>query len=241
MLSLPPQSAADALTILGDLYARKAPLRMSHLYRGMLLTQDLSLVAFCPERVLARVQRSGLVAVPEDLVYLHSPVIEEVLGARVLDTDIRANQLELGNFICTERPWVDRGYERVQPCGPVRVILHVGESSLPVSLENISMIGAGLLIYKLAERGVEIRAGQPVRLDFSLPEVGINLALLGRVVYLLSPGGYITCLGINTYPNVEQARLLENYISQRKAQIRSELDLVFIEVFEPQSVKQLYF
>jgi hypothetical protein len=214
---------------------------MSHLYRGMLLTQDLAMIAFCPERVLARVQRSGLVTVPEDPVYLHSPVIEEVLGARVLDTNIRTNQLEMGNFICTGRPWVDRGYERVQPCSPVRAILHVGESSLPVALENISMIGAGLLIYKLAERGIEIRPGQPVRLDFSLSEAGVNLALLGRVVNLLSPGGYITCLGINTYPNVEQAHILENYISQRKVEIRSELDRIFIEAFEPQSVKQLYF
>jgi hypothetical protein len=214
---------------------------MSHLYRGTLLTQDLSMIAFCPERVLARIQRSGLVAVPEDQVYLHSSVIEEVLGARVLDTDIRTNQLELGNFICTGRPWVDRGYERVRPCGPVRAILHVGENSLPVALEDISMIGAGLLIYKLAKRGVEIRPGQPVRLDFSLPEVGINLALPGRVANLLSPGGYITCLGINTYPNIEQARLLENYISQRKIEIRSEFDRIFVEAFEPQSVKQLYF
>lgn len=241
MLSLPPQSAADALKILGDLYTRKAPLRMSHLYRGTLLTQDISLITFCPERVLARIQKSGLVVVPEEAVYLHSPVIEEVLGARVLDTDARTNHLELGNFICTGRPWVARGYERVQPCGPVRAILHVGESSLSVALENISMIGAGLLIYKLAERGIELRPGQPVRLDFSLPEAGIHLALLGRVVNLLSPGGYITCVGINTYPNVEQARLLEGYIAQRKVEIASEMDRILIEAFEPQSVKQLYF
>jgi hypothetical protein len=214
---------------------------MSHLYRGMMLTQDLALIACGAEQVLARIQRSSLVVVPEETIYLHSPVIEEVLGARVLDTDIRMNQLELGNFICTGRPWVDRGYERVQPCGPVRAILHVGESSLPVALENISMIGAGLLIYKLSDRGVEIRPGQPVRLDFSLPEAGIHLALLGRVVNLLSPGGNITCLGINTYPNVEQARLLEKYIAQRKIEIRSELDHIVIEAFEPQSVKQLYF
>jgi hypothetical protein len=235
------RSVNKAVSILGNLAQRKAPLAMSHPFRGMLLTQDLSLVSVQSGQALVQAGRNWLAANPGELIYLHSTACKEVLAARVLGINIQLGEMALGEFEDTGRPWVERAHERVQPRLPIRVNLQVGERSLTASMENISMGGVGLLAYKLDQRGFDLQNGSSVKLDFELPQVRARLSLPARVLNIQHHGDCISCLGINTFPNVDQARALERYITRRKAEILDELDQAFNDAFQPQNVKELYF
>jgi hypothetical protein len=235
------RSTQSAVNVLGNLARKKAHLTMSHPFRGMLLTQELLLLSIQADQALVQAGRNWLAANPGELVYLHSSACKEVLAARVLGINIQLGEMALGEFEDTGRPWIERMHERVQPRLPLRVLLQIGDRNLAASLENISLSGAGLLAYKLLERGIELQAGQPIKLDFELPVVHTRLSLPARLVNIQHHGERVSCLGLKTFPNVDQVRLLERYITRRKVEILDELDQSFNEAFEPQSVKELYF
>jgi hypothetical protein len=235
------RSASSAVSVLGNLARKKAPLAMSHPFHGMLLTQELLLLSIQPDQALVQAGRNWLAANPGERVYLHSSACKEVLTARVLGVNIQLGEMALGEFEDTGRPWIERMHERVQPRLPLRVFLQIGDQGLAASLENLSISGAGVLAYKLIERGIELHAGQPIKLDFELPMIGARLSLPARLVNVQNHGERFSSLGLNTFPNVDQVRALERYITRRKVEILDELDRSFNDVFEPQSVKELYF
>jgi hypothetical protein len=241
MSVLPYRSKSDAVSLLQNLARHNAPLHMSHAFRGVLFTQELSLVSLSADHAMFKAARSHLATQLGDRIFLHSPDISEVLSARVIELDIQLGRLVLGDFAPTGRSWADRSHERVQPRQPIRVTLRCDACSLPTSLENLSLVGIGLLAYKPTERGLDPRVGVPVKIDFELPVARGRVSLPGRLANITYPGARLACLGINSFPNAEQARILERYITHRKAEIVDELDNSFIAAFEPQSVKELYF
>ena len=92
------RNTTDAVKILGNLAHRKAPLAMSHPFHGMMLTQDFQLVSLHTDQALVQAGRNWLAANPGELVYLHSPAINEVLAARVLGINIQLGEMALGEF-----------------------------------------------------------------------------------------------------------------------------------------------
>jgi hypothetical protein len=241
MSVLPYRSKSDAVSLLQILARHNAPLHMSHAYRGVLFTQELSLVSLSSDHAMFKAARCHLETQAGDRIFLHSPDISEVLSARVIELDIQLGRLVLGDFAPTGRSWADRSHDRVQPRQPIRVNLRCDSCTLPTSLENVSLVGIGLLAYKPTERGLDPRVNVPVKIDFELPVTRGRVSLPGRLANITYPGARLACLGINTFPNTEQARVLERYITQRKAEIVDELDNSFMAAFEPQSVKELYF
>jgi hypothetical protein len=226
---------------LGYLARKKAPLTMSHPFRGMLLTQELLLLSIQANQALVQAGHNWLAANPGELVYLHSPACKEVLAARVLGINIQLGEMALGEFEETGRPWVERMYERVQPRQPLRATLQIGDRTLAASVQNLSLGGAGLMAYKLSEHGIELHIGPPLKMDFELPQIRARLSLPSRLVNVQNHGERFSILGLNTFSNVDQARALERYITRRKVEILDELDQSFNDAFEPQSVKELYF
>jgi hypothetical protein len=136
---------------------------------------------------------------------------------------------------------VEHRYEEVQPRQPIRAVLHNGNLRLAVSLENLSSGGVGLLAYKPAEQGMALQVGSAVKVEFDLPPTRVHFLLAGRVANLHAPAAHLTCVGIEAYPTPQQARVLGQYVAQRKAEILDELDRVFHETMEPRSAKDLYF
>jgi len=241
MSTYPFRTNKKATTVLQNLARRKAPVRMSHSFRGMLFTQDLLLESLESDQAYFKISHSCLAASLGDRIYLHSPTDDEMLSARVMEIDIQVGRLVLGDFTDVGRPWATRSHERVRPCKPIRVILRCDTCSLPTFLENISLVGVGLLAYKPAERGLEPRVGNPVKIEFELPILKGRLTLPGRLVNISYPGARLATIGINTFPNVEQARVLERYVTHRQAEIVDELEQAFKADLEPRSVQELYF
>jgi len=76
-------NTVDPVALLTHLAERKAHLRLSHPFRGVVLTQDLSLISLKPERTLVRLGSRWLPANPGDPIYVHSPESAEVLTAQL--------------------------------------------------------------------------------------------------------------------------------------------------------------
>jgi hypothetical protein len=235
------RTQTDAVSLLQNLARQNAPLRMSRTFRGMLFTQDLSIVSLGSDRGLFKGARSRLATGLGDRIYLHGPGLREALSARVLEMDVQLGRFLLGEFVQTGRPWAERSQERVQPRRPIRVMLRCEEHSMPASLENISLIGVGLLAYKSAERGLDLRVGSQVTVDFELPVLRGRVSLPGRLVNVVYPGARLACLGVHTLLDMNQARVVERYVTHRKAEIVDELDSALNAAFEPRGVKELYF
>jgi hypothetical protein len=241
MSVLPYRSRSDAASLLQNLARQSTPLHLSHAFRGVLFTHDLSLLSLSADHAMFKVERSHISAQLGERIYVHSPAIPESLSARVLELDIQIGRLVLGDFSPMGHAWATRSHERVQPRQPIRVSLHCDSCVLSTSLENLSLVGAGLLAYKPAERGLDPRLGVPVKVEFELPVPRGKVTLPGRLANITYPGARLACLGISTFPNTEQTRILERYITHRKSEIVDELDNSLIAAFEPQSVKELYF
>jgi hypothetical protein len=241
MSNVPYRTLGDPEKLFSNLAQRKVSLCLSQSFRGVMLTQELSLISLNADRALVQMRHNWLPANPGDYTYLHSPDFDQVLVARVLAVNIQLGEMALGDFLPIGRSWTDRGHDRVQPRLPVRVMVRLSDNPLHASLENLSIDGVGLLAYKPLEKGFELTPGQALKIDFELPQIRGRLSLSGRMVNIQYHGSRVACLGINTFPNTEQARSLERYISYRKQEILEELDQVTSEVLEPHSVKELYF
>jgi hypothetical protein len=241
MSTYPYQLNQEPLALLGTLADRSAAIQMSHTYRGLLVTTEISLMKLYNNRALFHGLCSQIGIKPGDQILLHSPTSNETLAGRVLEINHHQCMLSVGELVGMEHLWSERGQERVQAPEPVRVFLRSGNCGLPTFLENLSLAGAGLLAYKPAERGLELRPGQAVKLDFKLPQGGGHYSLPGRIANIDYPSSFLAMLGVVTFPSMEQARQLERYITHRKAEILDEINYSFNGFFEVHKVTNLYF
>ncbi len=215
--------------------------KVSRPFRGMLFTQELSFVSMELDQALFTISHGRLLADPGDQIFLRSPSGMEVFSAQVLELDNYLGRLILGDFKSMGRSWTPRSQERVQPHQPTRVMLRCKDCSLSTFLENLSLAGVGLLAYKPVERGLEPRIGHTVKVDFDLPVVHGHQSLPGKLVNVSYPGAHLAYLGVQIFPNAQQASLLERYITNRQSEIINEIDQVIEASFGPPSVHDLYF
>jgi hypothetical protein len=241
MVAQPYQSSSETAVLLKDLAQDNTKLFMSHPYRGLLFTEELSLIRLENEQALFKTGRSRGSVSLGDHIFLYNPLMKAVISAQVCALDIQLDRVVLCNFTVTGRQWCDRNNERVQPQHPVRVNLRCDDCTLSAFLQNISLEGVRLLTYKPAERGLDPRIGRPIKIEFELPVARGKISLAGRLANITLPGPRLALLGLHTFPTIEQSRVIERYITRRKAEILDELDGAIHESMELPSVKELYF
>lgn len=224
-----------------SLFVPDLPITMSRPFRGMLFAQELSFVAMVSGRFHFTIARGQLLVNPGDRIFLRSYNGAEVFSARVMEIDNTRGRLELAELRPTGRSWATRSCERVQPHQPTRVMLRCKDCFLSTFLENISLVGVGLLAYKPVERGMEPRIGHAVKVEFELPRVSGRFSLPGKLVNVSYPGANLAYIGVHIFPNAQQAHRLEPYITNRQGEIVNEIDQVIKASFVPPSVHDMYF
>ena len=181
-------------------------LKLIRPFKGVLFTQELTFLSMETGQAHFAISRGRLLTHPGDRIFLRSLSGAEVYSARVLELDNYCGELVLGEFNSMGRSWAVRSHERVQPHQPTRVMLHCKDCALSTFLENFSLAGVGLLAYKPIERGLEPRIGHTVKVDFELPLVRGRLSLSGKLVNVSYPGERLAYIGVQIFPNVQQAR-----------------------------------
>lgn len=231
----------EVLSVIRNLDPQNAILELTKSFKGIMVRQDVSFLGQNPDGAAFRTADVKMCAVLERDVYLHHRLFPKPVMARLKSVNTSQGMFVLSGFAYTDIEWKERQHERVQPKHPTYVTLHYRRKAIRASMGNISVNGMGILAYKIFERGMSLKPGSNIHLDFQLPPDHNFIALKGRVIHLNSIVGDITKIGIRLFPTAKEARLLAKYIIPRKQEIMEELNRAYWELIQPMGVKSLYF
>jgi PilZ domain len=234
-------AADDVLSTLRYLGQQNAPLELTKSYRGLVLQQEVSILEVTKEDAIFRTTNSEMSAALKGDVYLHSQLFPKPVIAQLKSLDLKKGILVLSNFAYIDNELKKRQHERVRPKHPTYVTLHWKRKAVRECIQNISVNGMGILAFKILERGVKIRPGSNIQLEFQLSPDNKYTGLAGKVIYINSIDTYLTTIGIQLFPTTRESRLLEKYIAPREQEILKELSQAYWELIKPRGVESLYF
>jgi hypothetical protein len=230
----------DALDLLTRLAGNNVALQVSLPYKGMALAQDLHILDIQEGKITLQApnQINFLVG---DFIFLHSHEIGQTLAARLNEINFRAGVMKLSDVVYLGTPWKERSDTRVEPKEPIMVDVRSGSIAYRACIENLSLNGAGLLAYKVIEKGVPLEPQQRVLIDFEIPPDHRRLVIRGVIANLHLLGDTLVRIGVHILPSLLKKGVLQRYISSRKNEILEELDRNYLEESRYPTVVNLYF
>jgi hypothetical protein len=231
----------EVLSVIKQLSQLNAVLELTKSFKGMLVQQDVSILEVNADGAAFRPANIELYAALEHEVYLHSQMLPKPVVARIKSINLNQDKIVLSGFAYTDVEWKKRQHERVQPKHPTYVNLHWKGKMIRPYLENISAGGMGILAFKLDEAEMRIQPGSNVHFDFELAADCSFTGLKGVVIYINGSSSSSAKIGIKLFPKVQEARLLEKFVAQRKQEIFEELTQAYWELSRPTGVEALYF
>ena len=236
------QSTQDEILAIFDSHAdRNSSLLMTKSYRGMILNQEIKTVAVEEHRAVFQALDLDICAALEGSVHLHSNLLSRPVRARVKDLSVRSGMFTLSEFSYTKGEWKERLHERVQPKDPTYVSLCYRRECIRASLLDISLSGMGVLVCSSDDFELEFPPNSSACIDFEASP-GFRWTKLGAAIhYQQKLSKTISRLGLRLYPKIEQARQLEKYITNRKAEIMEELDRACLAASIQTGVEYQYF
>ncbi len=230
----------DALQAVKSLAFQRVPLNLVSTYKGVHFIERIEPIKIGVDSITFRAPRLQVCMTLRDPVYLYSRVLPETVRAKPQLINSNPQELRLSDFSFNGNLWFDRMEQRVQPDRPVEVMLKLNNRIYSATLRDISLHGAGLLLYIGDQPGFDVLVNTPVDLRFDLTPT-TPMDVHGQVVCRRRVGSTMMYLGVRIFPSEEQTRWLENYIVRRKLEILNELDDLINDQLEPQTAADLYF
>ena len=231
----------DTLDLLNHLAKKKIPLQLSLPYKGIALAQELQILDIEDGKLTIQAPTRRVNSLIGDFVFLHCHEFAHTMAGRLVDINVTDGKLKLAEIVYLDTTWKERNDTRVEPKDPIMVDVRSGSVAYRACIENLSLNGAGLLAYKVIERGVPLEPQQRVLLDFELPPDQRRLVIRGVIANLHLLGDTLVRIGVHILPSVFKKRLLQRYILWRKNEIIEELEeSSWVENRYP-SVVNLYF
>jgi hypothetical protein len=231
----------DVMSAINYLGQQGAAVELKKTFAGLLLQQEIRVLEVNPEDAAFQLTNIEMSAALEGDVFLHSRLFPKPVKARVKSLDIGKCILVLSGFVYIENGLEKRQYERVRPKHSTYATLHCRGKTQRVCIDNISVNGMGIYAFKLFERGMKLRPGSRIQLEFRLSPDQNNMVLNGKIVYINALDRYSTTMGIRLLPKARQSRMLSEYIAPRKQEILEELSQAYWELVKPRGVESLYF
>jgi hypothetical protein len=241
MIPNQPSTEEEILNIFDSHSNHETPLVMTASYQGMVINQEIRTVAVNKHRVVFQALDLGVCAALEGCVHLHCYFLSKPVKARIRDLYARRGMFTLSDFSYIEGTWQERLHERVQPKDPTYVSLRYRRMDFRASMLDISLNGMGVLICTTENPELEFHANSSVCIDFQTSPDFNWIKLGGAIHYQKKLSSAIARLGIRLYPKLEQARQLERYIANRKAEIMEELERTSIAAKFSSGVEYQYF
>jgi hypothetical protein len=231
----------DAIDLLSRLAKKNVPLQLSMPFKGMALAQDLLILDIQDGRITMQAPNQQTTFLIGDFVFLHSQEIGQTMVARLAEINFRAGLMKLSEVVYLGTPWKERSDTRVEPKEPIMVDVRSGPVAYRACIENLSLNGAGLLAYKVIEKGVPLEPHQRVLIEFGLPPDHRRLVIRGVVANLHLLGDTLVRIGVHILPSLVKKAILQRYISSRKNEIMEELGRTYLEENSYSTVVNLYF
>jgi len=232
----------DIHAALRELAERKENFEMTTIYKGVPITQKFSRIEFSGDQIQFRPPHQICCVTPSLSIYIYHESLPNCVVTSVQETNRSTGIITATKLSMLDHCWKSRSSERVQPRQPLRAVLAISHWSISASVADISSDGLGLLIYGMTNKGLDIQPNMPVQSGIRLPGTNLPLVLSGTVVRINKIGSSaMVSLGIKTYPNDKQARLLKSYISSRQSEILDELAQTVQFAMEPAQTKDMFF
>jgi len=205
------------------------------------LAQELQILDIEDGKITIQAPTRRVNSLIGDFVFLHCREFAHTMAGRLVDINVSDGKLKLAEIVYLDTTWKERNDTRVEPKDPIMVDVHSGSVAYRACIENLSLNGAGLLAYKVIERGVPLEPQQRVLLDFELPPDQRRLVIRGVIANLHLLGDSLVRIGVHVLPSVFKKRLLQRYILWRKNEIIEELEETSWAENRYPSVVNLYF
>lgn len=235
------QTQSEILTYINLLADQKTPIDMTKTYKGVVISEQVIPYFVDQSHVTFQAMNREICTILEGSVQLHNPLFSKPVKARVKDLSINEAKFALSEFSYMEDYWKKRTHERVQPEVPTYVTMHYQSLQYRASMLDLSVNGMGLLIGNSGDEEIEFEPNSCVRTDFETSPGFRWIKLGGAIHYKLKVARSIVRLGIRLYPKIEQARQLEKYVAQRKAEIMAEFEQASLNASIPFGVELQYF
>jgi len=219
----------------------RQPIILTRTYKGITLHQDIRVLAVQADRVVCQATDLRKCAGLKGTILLHGQRFIRPVMARLTDFNLVTGTFHLDNLAYVDSDWKERSHERVQPKNPTYLNVRCHHKIFRAYLENISLIGVGLLAEKRLDEEMHVRPCTNVLLDFQLEPRLAWSTLKGRVVSKKSIGNQLTRLGIQIYPTLRDSKLLWEYIARREDEILRELNQAYLEAFKAPGPERMYF
>jgi hypothetical protein len=231
----------NALDLLSRLAEKNVPLQLSMPYKGMALAQELHILDIQDGMITMQAPNQQINYLIGDFIFLHSQEIAQTIAARLAEINFLAGVMKLSEVIYLGTPWKERSDTRVEPKEPIMVDVRSGAIAYRACIENLSLNGAGLLAYKVIEKGVPLEPQQRVLIDFELPPDHGRMVVRGVIANLHLLGDTLVRIGVHILPSMLKKESLQRYIYSRKNEIMEELDRTYLEENRYSTVVNLYF
>ncbi|HVP21275.1 MAG TPA: PilZ domain-containing protein [Anaerolineaceae bacterium] len=242
MLSPNASDFFDIQQTLIGLAEKGEKVEMTTIYKGVFLSQRVSHIEFKKDRVQFMPPHQICCVKPELQIYIHHDSLLKSVVTSVAAMDLATGLVTSTHLSYIDHCWKQRKGDRVQPKQPLRAVLSIAHWSISASIADISVNGIGLLIYGMANKGLNIQVKQSIQTGLRLPGSKMPLALSGRIARIDQLGNSaMISLGIETYPNDKQAHQLKSYISGRQTEILEEMSQIVRYSLEPAQTKDLFF
>lgn len=220
----------DASQAVKSLAFQSIPLAVTSCYKGLFLEEKVTPLKIKPDGVVFRAPKMQICATMRTPVMLHSKLLPESVRAQIQYIDPRSGEICLSNFSFSGFFWRDRTEQRVEPADPVYATLKVQNQHYRSNLVNLSLHGAGLMLFLGDSTANNLTPKTKVDLSFKLSEhnefnIAGCIASIKFLGYSLAQAG----LGLNPTPN--QEIWLEKYITCRKIEILNELDHQVVQAY----------
>jgi hypothetical protein len=231
----------DAIDLLSRLAGKNVPLQVSLPYKGMAMAQDLHILDIQEGKITLQAPNQSVNFLAGDFIFLHSQEVGQTMAARLNEINFRAGVIKLSEVVYLGTPWKERSDTRVEPKDPIMVDVRSGSIAYRACIENLSLNGAGLLAYKVIEKGVPLEPQQRVLIDFELPPDHRRLVIRGVIANLHLLGDTLVRIGVHILPSLLKKGVLQRYIVSRRNEILEELDRNYLEDYRVPTVVNLYF
>lgn len=210
-------------------------------YKGMILAQEVKALRMGQDSGIFQLPNHQVCAGLRDLVYLHGPSLARPLAARVRELNTQRGWITLSDFHTTYNPWKERSCERVQPERAIQVTLTCLNQRCRGTLDDLSLVGMGVLIYAPPEKDIQLKHMENIRLEFHLPGDSQVLRVEGSMVFFTQISHTLAKMGLTIRPNRNQKARLSSYIARRSMELVEELETIWMKGQEPRPSMDLYF
>jgi hypothetical protein len=239
MLSKNNASTETIAAAFGAITEKDPPPSLTKHYKGLTLREYFRIVEVKPECAKIKANKREIFPCLEGEIYLHSEVFPQSIAGRIHPVDYTKGIFLLSDLSYAE--WKDRSSDRVQPKDSVYLKLYHNRQIYRAFLDDISVLGLGIMGNKSIDPFNQLKPGEKVELEFDLTEEYTFSNLAGVLVYRQKIGLHLVKFGLKLSPNQFQKRSIEKYIHQRKEEILEEINQKYLRSREPQGVENLYF